>query len=90
MEGRLYTSILEKRKIGRRIGENWSRRNARIEFEKFWPHQVTIIEKMKVFNGMAFSDGWLTRISEKERPHLTLSSDCPEDYKEKIVNWLRE
>ena len=34
IEDQLYTLILEKRKIGRGIGENWIRRNARIEFEK--------------------------------------------------------
>lgn len=93
MEDRLYTSIMEKRKIGRRIGENWIRRNARIEFEKLWPHQVTFIEKRKVFNGMAFSDGWLTAFLKRKgltlRQATKKAQTVPEDYKEKIVNWLQ-
>ena len=57
MEDQLHTLILEKRKIGRRVGENWIRRNARLEFEKLWPHKVTIVEKRKVFDGMTSSNG---------------------------------
>ena len=34
LEDRLHNLILEKRRIGRKVGENWIRRNARVEFEK--------------------------------------------------------
>jgi hypothetical protein len=90
MEDRLYTLILEKRKIGRGIGDNWIRRNARIEFEKLWPHKVIITKKKKVFSGMAFSDGWLTGFLKRKNLSLRQATKkaqvVPEDYKEKIVN----
>ena len=93
MEDRLYTLILEKRKIGRGIGENWIRPNARIEFEKLWPHNVTIVNRKKVFNGMAFPDakltGFLKRKSLSLRQATKKAQVVPEDYKEKIVNWLQ-
>jgi hypothetical protein len=34
LEDRLHTLILEKRQFGRKVGENWVRRNARLEFER--------------------------------------------------------
>ena len=58
MEDRLHALILEKRQVGRKIGENWIRRHTRLEFESLWPERVTIVEKRKVFAGMAFSNGW--------------------------------
>jgi hypothetical protein len=60
MEDRLHALILEKRRIGRQVGEKWIRRHARLEFESLWPERVTIVEKRKVFSGMAFSNGWFT------------------------------
>jgi transposase-like protein len=93
MEDRLHTLILEKRKIGRKVGENWIRRNARIEFEKLWPEKVTIVAKKRVFHGMAFSDGWLTGFLKRKslslRQPTKKAQTVPEDYKEKIVNWLQ-
>jgi hypothetical protein len=93
MEDRLYILILEKRKIGRGIGENWIRQNARIEFEKLWPHKVIITKKKKVFSGMAFSDSWLTGFLKRKNFSLRQATKkvqvVPEDYKEKIVNWLQ-
>ena len=57
MEDRLHALILEKRRLGRELGENWIRRHARLEFESLWPERVTIVEKKKVFNNMVFSNG---------------------------------
>src|SRR5260370_26150869 len=37
LEDRPYALILEKRQLGRKVGENWIRRHARIEFERLWP-----------------------------------------------------
>ena len=59
MKDHLYALILEKRRIKRRVGENWIRRNARVEFEKLWPYKVTIVERRKVFDGIVFSNDWL-------------------------------
>jgi hypothetical protein len=44
-EDRLHAIILEKRRLGRRVGEKWIRRHARLEFESLWPERVTIVEK---------------------------------------------
>jgi hypothetical protein len=33
LEDRLHALILEKRRLGRKVGENWIRRHARLEFE---------------------------------------------------------
>jgi hypothetical protein len=49
MEDRLHTLILEKRRLGRNVGENWIRRHARLEFESLFPERVTMVEKRKVF-----------------------------------------
>ena len=93
MEDHLHALILEKRRIGRRVGENWIRRNARVEFEKLWPHKVTMVEGRKVFDGMVFSNGWLRAFLK--RKHLSLRQPTkraqviPEDYREKIVSWLQ-
>ena len=93
LEDRLYTLILEKRQIGRKVGENWIRRHARVEFERLWPERVTIVEKKKVFAGMVFSNGWFSAFLK--RKHLTLrqstkrAQTLPEDYKDKIISWLQ-
>ena len=47
LEDRLYALILEKRQRGGRVGENWIRRNARLEFERLWPERVTIVERRR-------------------------------------------
>jgi hypothetical protein len=58
-----------------------------------WPYKVMIVEKRKVFNRMVFSNGWLRAFLK--RKHLSLRQPIkkaqviPEDYKEKIVNWLQ-
>ena len=57
LEDRLHTLILEKRALRRRVRENWIRRNARLEFERLWLERVLIVEKKKVFSGIAFSNG---------------------------------
>ena len=93
LEDRLHTLILEKRQIGRKVGENWIRRHARVEFERLWPERVTIVEKKKVFAGMAFSNGWFTAFLK--RKHLSLRQPTkraqvvPGDYKDKITSWLQ-
>jgi hypothetical protein len=93
LEDKLHTLILEKRKIGRKVGENWIRRTARVEFEKLWPDKVTIVGKKKVFDGMGFSNGWL--VGFLKRKNLSLRQPTkkaqvvPEGYKEKIISWLQ-
>jgi hypothetical protein len=93
MEDRLHTLILEKRQLGRQVSENWIRRHARLEFESLWPERVTIVEKRKVFSGMAFSNGWFTAFLK--RKHLSLrqptkrAQTVPADYKDKITSWLQ-
>ena len=57
LEDRLHTLILEKRALRRRVRENWIQRNARLEFERLWLERVLIVEKKKVFSGIAFSNG---------------------------------
>jgi transposase-like protein len=93
LEDRLYTLILEKRQLGRKIGENWVRRNARVEFERLWPEKVTIVEKKKVFAGMVFSNGWLAGFLKRKnlslRQPTKRAQTVPEDYKEKITSWLQ-
>jgi hypothetical protein len=93
LEDRLHALILEKRQLGRKVGENWIRRHARLEFERLWPERVTIVEKKKVFAGMAFSNGWFAAFLK--RKHLSLRQPTkraqvvPGDYKDKITSWLQ-
>jgi hypothetical protein len=93
LEDRLQTLILEKRQLGRRIGENWVRRNARLEFERLWPEKVTIVEKRKVFSGMLFSNSWLAGFLRRKnlslRQPTKRAQTVPGDYKEKIISWLQ-
>jgi hypothetical protein len=93
MEDRLYALILEKRQVGRKIGENWIRRHARLEFESLWPERVTIVENRKVFAGMAFSQGWFSAFLKRKRLSLRVSTKraqtVPGDYKDKITSWLQ-
>jgi transposase-like protein len=70
MEARLHALILEKRRLGRKVAENWIRRHTRLEFESLWPEKVTIVEKKKVFAGMVFSNGWFSAFLK--RKHLSL------------------
>jgi hypothetical protein len=70
LEDRLYALILEKRKLGRNIGEKWIHRHVRLEFESLWPERVTIVEKRKVFAGIVFSNGWFSGFLK--RKHLSL------------------
>jgi transposase-like protein len=70
LEDRLHALILEKRRLGRKVGENWIRRHARLEFESLWPERVTIVENRKVFTGMVFSNGWFSAFLK--RKHLSL------------------
>ena len=85
--------MLEKRKIGRRVGENWIRRTARVEFNKLWPHEVTLIRKRKVYTNMSFSNGWLTAFLKRKnislRQPTKRAQTVPGDYKEKIISWLQ-
>jgi hypothetical protein len=74
MEDRLYALILEKRRLGRRIGENWIRRHVRLEFESLWPERVTIVEKRKR----------LSLHASTKRAQVV-----PADYKDKITSWLQ-
>ena len=69
MEDRLYALILEKRRVGRKVGENWIRRYVRLEFESLWPEKVTIVEK-KVFAGMVFLNGWFSVFLKRKRLSL--------------------
>jgi transposase-like protein len=93
LEDRLHALILEKRQLGRRVGENWIRRNARLEFERLWPERVSIVEKKKVFAGMAFSNGWFTGFLRRKQLSLRQPTKrarvVPGDYKDKITSWLQ-
>ena len=90
LEDRLHTLILEKRKLGRKVGENWIRRHVRLEFESLWPERVTIVEKRKVFSGMAFSNAWFRAFLKRKRLSLHASTKraqvVPADYKDKITS----
>jgi hypothetical protein len=93
MEGRLHALILEKRRLGRQVSENWIRQHTRLEFESLWPERVTIVEKRKVFSGIVFSNGWFTAFLK--RKHLSLrtltkrAQVIPANYKDKITSWLQ-
>jgi hypothetical protein len=93
LEDRLHALILEKRRLGRNVGEKWIRRHARLEYESLWPERVTIVEKRKVFAGMAFSAGWFNGFLK--RKHLSLRASTKRaqvvlaDYKDKITSWLQ-
>ena len=93
MEARLHAIVLEKRRLGRSVGEKWIRRHARLEFENLWPERVTIVEKRKVFSGMAFSNGWFRAFLKRKRLSLRASTKraqvVPADYKDKITSWLQ-
>jgi transposase-like protein len=93
MEDRLHALILEKRRIGRRAGENWIRRRARLEFESLWPERVTIVDKRKVFAEMVFSQGWFSAFLKRKRLSLRQGTKkaqtIPADYKDKITSWLQ-
>jgi hypothetical protein len=92
LEDRLQTLILEKRQLGRKVGENWIQQHARVEFESLWPEKVTIVEKRKVFAGIVFSNSWFTGFLK--RKHLSLCQPTkraqivPADYNDKITSWL--
>jgi hypothetical protein len=93
LEDRLHALILEKRQLGRNVGENWIRRHARLEYERLWPEGVTIVEQRKVFTSMVFSNGWFSGFLK--RKHLSLrqgtkrAQAVPGDYKDKITSWLQ-
>jgi hypothetical protein len=93
LEDRLHALILEKRKLGRNVGEKWIRRHARLEYESLWPERVTIVEKRKVFTGMAFSAGWFSGFLKRKRLGLRQGTKraqvVPADYKDKITSWLQ-
>ena len=90
MEDRLYALILEKKRVGRKVGENWIRRHARIEFKSLWPEKVTIVEKKKVFARMVFLNGWFSAFLKRKRLSLRVSTKraqvVPADYKDKITS----
>ena len=93
LEDRLHAIILEKRRLGRSVGEKWIRRHARLEYESLFPERVTIVEKRKVFSGMAFSNGWFRAFLKRKRLSLRMSTKraqvVPADYKDKITSWLQ-
>jgi hypothetical protein len=93
IEERLYALILEKRRIGRQVGEKWICWHARLEFENLWPERVTIVEKRKVFSGMAFSNSWFSTFLKRKHLSLHMSTKraqvVPADYKDKITSWLQ-
>jgi hypothetical protein len=85
--------ILQKRELGRRIGEYWDWRNARLEFERLWPEKMMIVEKRKVFSSMLFSNSWLAGFLRRKnlslRQPTKRAQTVPGDYKEKIISWLQ-
>jgi hypothetical protein len=93
MEDTLHKLFLEKRVIGRRIGEKWIRRTARILFEELYPEKVTVIDKKKVFQGMNFSRGWFDGFLKRRKISLRQTTKkaqvIPDDYQSKIINWLQ-
>lgn len=93
LEDRLHAIILEKRRLGRSVGEKWIRRHARLEYESLFPERVTIVEKRKVFSGMAFSNGWFRAFLKRKHLSLRVATKkaqvVPVDYKDKIISWLQ-
>jgi transposase-like protein len=93
LEDRLHTLILEKRRLGRNIGEKWIRRHTRLEYESLWPERVTIVEKRKVFAGIVFSAGWFNGFLKRKhlspRASTKRAQVVPADYKDKITSWLQ-
>ena len=93
MEDRLHAIILEKRRIGRQVGEKLIRQYARLEFESLLPERVTIVEKRKVFANMTFSNGWFSGFLKRKHLSLRISTKraqvIPADYRDKITSWLQ-
>ena len=93
LEDRLHALILEKRRLGRSVGEKWIRRHARLEYERLWPERVTIVKKRKVFAGIGFSNGWFSGFLKRKRLSLRQGTKraqaVPGDYKDKITSWLQ-
>ena len=93
MEDRLHALILEKRQLGRQVGENWIRRHARLEFESLWPERVTIVEQRKVFSSIAFSNSWFSAFLKRKHLSLHISTKrvqvVPANYRDKITSWLQ-
>jgi hypothetical protein len=93
MEREVTRLFGEKRGLGRRIGDKWLQRQARLTFEELYPHKVTIVNGKKEFNGMQFSEGWFNAF--KKRNNISLREPTkkaqvvPEDFKPQIVNWLQ-
>ena len=93
MEVRLYTIVLEKRRLGRSVGEKWIYRYIRLEFENLWLERVTIVEKRKVFSSIVFSNGWFRAFLKRKCLSLCVSTKRAQvvlaDYKDKITSWLQ-
>ena len=57
-----------------------------------WPERVLIVEKKKVFSGMAFSNGWFTGFLKRKQLSLREPTKRAQtvlgDYKDKIISWL--
>jgi hypothetical protein len=93
MERQVTQLFKEKRALGRRIGEKWLYRQARLAFEELYPHKVTIVNGKKEFNGMQFSEGWFNGF--KKRNYISLREPTkkaqvvPADFKPQIINWLQ-
>jgi hypothetical protein len=87
LEDRLHALILEKRRLGRKVGENWIHWYTRLEYERLWPGRVTIVKGKKVFTGMVFSNGWFSGFLKKKHISLRVSTKraqaVPGDYKDK-------
>ena len=92
MEREVTRLFGEKRGLGRRIGDKWLQRQARLTFEELYPHKVTIVNGKKEFNGMQFSEGWFNAF--KKRNNISLREPTkkaqvvPEDFKSQIVSYV--
>jgi transposase-like protein len=71
MEQQLHKSFLQKQSIGRKIGQKWIERNARMIYADIYPDRVAREEgKLTEYNGFRFSRGWFNGFLK--RKHISL------------------